>query len=81
MPDPEGSRLSRLEGGVLCWVRLPTELPSYSYSTGMRPRKEVQQDDQSHLPAKSMSLSLSYVTYDMGLIILSSLGCCELSMR
>lgn len=41
----------------------------------------VQQGDQSHLPAQSMSLSLSVLTYDLGLIILPSLGCCEQSMR
>lgn len=28
----EGSPLSRLKGGDLCWVRLPTELAPYSHS-------------------------------------------------
>lgn len=81
MQDRRGVTLSRLEGGGLCWERLPTELASYSHSTDVKPRKGVEQGDQSHLPAQGMSLSLSFLTYDTGLLIFPSLGCCEQSMR
>lgn len=47
----------------------------------MKPRKGAQQGDQSHLPAQGMSLHLSFLTYDTGLLILPFLGCCEQSRR